>query len=127
MTPRNPGVASATPTRCRQRTDLVATRTGLPAARRTRSAAFARKASRSTTANGASSALVARSISSYRDAGAVMNRTLTAVLRKKQGCAEAGPLETECVHVDRGKGPGNAEGPTSGGAFRECLSGGVLL
>src|SRR5258708_21988174 len=60
--PQKPGGPSST-RRCsaRQRTDLLASRSGVPAARRTRSAAFDSKASRSTQANGGVSSAQARS------------------------------------------------------------------
>ena len=60
--PWKPGSHSCTArSSARQRTDLEATRIGVPPARRSMSAALAQKASRSTTAKGASSAVVARS------------------------------------------------------------------
>ena len=57
----SPAGSRARRSSARQRTDLEATRIGVPPARRTRSAAFASKASRSTTANGAARPAVARS------------------------------------------------------------------
>ena len=50
--PRNPSSASASCISRLQRTDLLASLIGVPAARRARSAAFDRKATRSTIANG---------------------------------------------------------------------------
>ncbi len=61
MIPAKPSRASTRSSRARQRTDLLATRIGLPCERRTRSAALASKARRSTTASGASRWAVARS------------------------------------------------------------------
>jgi hypothetical protein len=61
MTPANPSVAKTRSSSARQRTDLLATRIGFPRARRTRSAAFAWNAWRSTIANGGSSRAVAAS------------------------------------------------------------------
>jgi hypothetical protein len=59
MTPENPSIRSACVSSARQRSDLLATRIGLPAARRARAAAFSRNAVRSTTANGGSRPAVA--------------------------------------------------------------------
>jgi len=53
MIPEKPGKASTSRSRARQRTDLLATRMGVPPARRTRSAALSRRAVRSTIAKGA--------------------------------------------------------------------------
>ena len=61
MIPLKPSSRSTRSSSARQRTDLLATRIGFPAARRTRSAAFASNASRSTIASGASRWAVARS------------------------------------------------------------------
>ena len=61
MIPAKPSRASTRSSSARQRTDLLATRTGFPFARRTRSAALASKARRSTAASGASRCAVARS------------------------------------------------------------------
>src|SRR5215472_15921276 len=52
--PRNPSIASVSSISARHRTDLLASLIGVPAARRTMSAALARMAAMSTTANGAS-------------------------------------------------------------------------
>ncbi len=72
MTPWKPSVRSTRSSSARQRTDLLATRTGLPFARRTRSAALASKASRSTIASGASRWAVARSYRARSAEGVVV-------------------------------------------------------
>src|SRR5918997_6949236 len=61
MSPATPSRASARSISARHRTDFVASRTGCPAARASRSSRFASKASRSTTPNGGSRWAVARS------------------------------------------------------------------
>ncbi len=61
MTPANPGRASVRSSTDRTRTDLLATRTGTPPARRTRSSAFAHSAGSSSTASGADRVAVAES------------------------------------------------------------------
>ena len=57
--PRNPVVPRTCSSTARHRTDLLATRIGLPAARRVMPAALARRAARSSTANGGSRPAVA--------------------------------------------------------------------
>ena len=59
MIPRNPSIASTWLITARHRTDLLATRIGLPAARRVMDAALARIAARSTMAKGGSRCAVA--------------------------------------------------------------------
>src|SRR6202042_1675728 len=66
--PRKPPRASTCCCSARQRTDLLARRIGLPAARCSRVSAFASIASRSTSANGACRAAVARSRRAYASA-----------------------------------------------------------
>src|SRR5689334_13863018 len=111
--PATPGRASTRRSTARERTDLLATRIGLPAARRSRSAAFASSASRSTTAKGGSRSAVARS-SRRASPGSTSGRVIVAMIgsvlaRPRSGQPGAGvdrrgARVLECGAVDEGGG-----------------------
>src|SRR3954447_21284614 len=97
--PAKPGRASTRPRTERQRTDLLATRIGVPAARRTRASALASTASRSTTAHGGSRSAVARSsrarascTAGRRRSAKVMSDSIPATRRLGQASQTLDPV-----------------------------------
>src|SRR4051794_31146662 len=110
--PAKPGWASTRRRIARERTDLLATRIGLPPARRSRSPAFASSASRSTTANAGSRSAVARSSRCRASAGSTSGRVIVAMSGQRAGRIAPGqpgqcvdlrrPAVLECGAVDEG-------------------------
>ena len=103
MTPANPSRRSTRSRRKRHRTDLLATRIGRPAARRTRSSALRSKATRSTTARGASSCLVAASRRTRNDSSDTTQQYdhqghhTAAPTRRRPGWAQAHTSPRVCL------------------------------